>query len=341
MKANANDISLAGSLGTPVGVPESRLATGAPAADQRLASGVIFALISAAAFALSGPFARGLLDAGWTPGAAVTARVSLAALALAPVALFALRGRWRLLTDRGNLLRLAVYGAIAVAGTQLAYFSAVATLQVGVALLIEYTAPAIVVLWMWMRHRQRPHALTLVGAVISAAGLLLVLQVFGGVQLDTAGVLWALGAMLGVAFYFVMSADTETELPPTVLAGGGLLVGAAVLGFAGLVGVLPMATTDAPVELGGSSMPWWVAVLILALVTAAAAYVTGIAAARRLGPRLTSFVGLSEVVGAVLFAWLLLGELPNPVQLVGGTLILAGVVVVRLGEARIARRPSA
>lgn len=336
MKVNANDTHSVGTSASAIGASATPLV--APSsANSRLASGLLFALISAGAFALSGPFARGLLDAGWTPGAAVTARVSLAALALAPVALIALRGRWYLLANRGNLVRLAVYGAIAVAGTQLAYFTAVATLQVGVALLIEYTAPAIVVLWMWLRHRQRPHALTLIGAAIAAGGLLLVLQIFGGVQLDVAGVLWALGAMVGVAFYFVMSADTDTELPGTVLAGGGLLVGTVVLGLAGLVGVLPMTVTDAPVELGGASMPWWVAVLVLGLVTAAGAYVAGIAAARRLGPRLTSFVGLSEVVAAVLFAWLLLGELPNPVQLVGGALIMVGVVVVRLGEAKISR----
>ena len=75
--------------------------------------------------------------------------------------------------------------------------------------------------------------------------------------------------------------------------------------------------------------------LLLGLVTAALAYVTGVAAGRRLGSRLASFVALSEVVAGVLWAWLLLGELPLPVQLLGGLLILAGVVCVKLGETRI------
>ena len=69
-------------------------------------------------------------------------------------------------------------------------------------------------------------------------------------------------------------------------------------------------------------------------MTAAVAYVTGVAAGRRLGSRLASFVALSEVVAGVLWAWLLLGELPLPVQLLGGLLILAGVVCVKLGETR-------
>ena len=65
------------------------------------------------------------------------------------------------------------------------------------------------------------------------------------------------------------------------------------------------------------------------MVAAATAYVTGIVATRVLGAKLASFVGLSEVMFAVLFAWVLLGELPRPVQLVGGLFILAGVVAVR------------
>ena len=70
----------------------------------------------------------------------------------------------------------------------------------------------------------------------------------------------------------------------------------------------------------------------LGLVAAAIAYVTGIAASRRLGSRLASFVALLEVVAAVVFAWLLLDELPRGIQLVGGLLILVGVVVVKVGE---------
>ena len=83
---------------------------------------------------------------------------------------------------------------------------------------------------------------------------------------------------------------------------------------------------------------WWV--LVLGVVTAALAYTTGIAAGRRLGSRLASFVALLEVVAAVGFAWVLLGELPTPVQLGGGLLVLLGVVVVKAGEPRAPRAPA-
>ncbi|MCH1868843.1 DMT family transporter [Nocardioides sp. CFH 31398] len=295
-----------------------------------VATGLAFALVSATAFGLAGPLARGLLDEGWSAGAAVLVRVGIAAVVLAVPTAVVLRGRWGLLAANARLVTL--YGLAAVAGIQLAFFYAVTYLDVGVALLIEYTAPVAVVLWMWLRHAQRPGRLTLLGAVVAAAGLVLVLDVLSGASLDPVGVLWALAAMLGLAVYFVVSADVENGLPPIVLAEGGLVVGTTVLGLAGLVGLVPMTASTAPASYAGSSLPWWVAALGLGVVCAALAYATGVAAGRRLGSRLASFVGLSEVVAALVFSVLLLAELPGPLQLLGGVLVLVGVLLVRAGE---------
>ena len=303
---------------------------GSVAAGSRLASGLGLALLSAASFGMSGALARGLLDGGRRAGAIVLVRVGLAALVVVPFGLVALRGRGALL--RRNAGVVVVYGAVAVAGAQFCYFSAVAHMQVGPALLIEYTAPAAVVVWLWLRHGQRPGAVTLVGAGLAAAGLVLVLDLLSGADLSLPGVVWALAAMVGAATYFVISADEGNGLPPMVLAAAGLVLGAAVLGVLGLVGLLPMRASTAAVSYAGRSVAWWVPLVVLGVVTAAVAYVSGIAASRRLGSRLASFVALLEVVAGVVFAWLLLDELPRPVQLVGGLLVLAGVVAVKVGE---------
>ena len=302
----------------------------AVAPASRLLPGLGFAVLSAMSFGLSGSLAKGLLDTGWTAGAAVTVRVLVAAAVLAVPAVLSLRGRWGLLRRNAGLV--AVYGMVAVAGCQLAYFNAVVHMQVGVALLIEYTAPVAVIGWMWLRHGHRPGILTLVGAVVAALGLVLVLDLLSGADLSVPGVLWALGAMAGAATYFVLSASEDNGLPPLVLAASGLTLGAVALLVAGAVGVVPMSVSTAPVSYDGATVPWWLPLLGLGVVTAAVAYVTGIAAGRRLGSRLASFVALLEVLFALLFAWLLLGELPRAVQVVGGVLILAGVVVVKLGE---------
>jgi len=95
---------------------------------------------------------------------------------------------------------------------------------------------------------------------------------------------------------------------------------------------LPMASTTLDTTYAGHAFPWWAPLLALGVVTAAAAYVLGIIGTRILGSRLASFVALTEVLAAVVFAWLLLGELPAPIQLLGGVLILLGVIGVKLGE---------
>ena len=303
---------------------------GAPSTRSPLAAGLWLALASAAAFGSSGPFAKSLLETGWSPAAAVTARIVVAAVVLAVPAAVMLRGRWHLL--RRNAVLLLTYGVLAVAAVQLAFFNAVSTLSVGVALLLEYLGVVLVVLWLWARHGHRPRRWTVVGVALAVVGLVLVLDVLGGMRVDGVGVLWALGAAFGLAAYFVLSARTGTGLPPLVLAAAGLVVGGVALVLAGLVGLVPMTVTTADVDLGGTALPWWVPVLGLSLIAAAFAYASGVAATRRLGSTVAGFVGLTEVLFSLLFAWLALGELPLPVQLLGGAFVVAGVVAVRYGE---------
>lgn len=294
--------------------------------------GLPLAVAAAFAFGSSGAWARGLIDAGWTPGAAVTVRVWVAALVLLVPTVLALRGRWRAL--RQNAGMVAAYGLLAVAATQLCYFQAVAVMDVGIALLIEYTAPVAVLLWLWLRRGERPTRRSILGAAIAFVGLVLMLDIVTGAQVDVVGVLWALGAMVGAASYFVLSARADTGIPPIALAGSGLLLGAVGLSLAALIGVLPFAWTTADVDYRFGAVPWFVPVLAIGVIATALAYVLGIVSTRMLGSRLASFVALAEVVAALLFGWLLLGQLPGPLQALGGVLVLAGVVVVKLGEPR-------
>jgi drug/metabolite transporter (DMT)-like permease len=306
--------------------------THTPSLRRRSRVGLLLALLTAAAFGTSGAFARSLIDAGWSPAAAVTARVTIAALVLLVPSIVVLRGRWNVL--RRNLSMITFFGLIAVAGCQVAYFNAVQHLSVGVALLLEYMGIVLVVGWLWVRHRQRPRRLTVGGTVVSVLGLALVLDLAGDATVDLVGVIWGLVAAVGLAVFFVVSAKSDPELPPLVMAGGGMAIGAVALLALGAVGMLPMAANTDDVVFAGHDVPWWVPVAGLSLIAAVFAYVVGIMAARALGSKLSSFVGLTEVLFAVLFAWLLLGQLPTVVQLVGGALIVTGVALVRVDELR-------
>lgn len=292
-----------------------------------VAGGMLAAFASAITFGVSGPIAKSLLEAGWSPLAVVLLRIGGGALALGIPALFLLRRQVRL--TRHSWSTMGLYGVFAIAGVQLGYFNAVQTLSVGVAMLLEYLAPVLLLGFMWWRTGRRPSTASLLGAAVALVGLSFVIDVFGGIQVDLKGMAWGLFAAVCLACYFQLSARAGDELHPIVMAAGGCVVGFFAMAVVALLGLLPVHASTASALLLGHQVSWLVPALLLILVSTAAAYLTGILAVQRLGSRVASFVGLTEVLFAVLWAWLLLAELPSVVQLFGGLLVTAGVILVR------------
>lgn len=290
-----------------------------------MTKGLLLALVASLSFGSSGAVVKPLLEAGWSPAAAVTVRALVAGILLLPVALVAMRGRWDALwRARWRVVLMALVG---VAGTQLLYFAAIQRIPVSTAVLIEYLAPVLLVVIASVTSRRLPKAVVLIGSVVAIAGLALVVSPSGG-ALDPVGVGLALIAMVGVAIYYLVAARPSDGMPPVALAAFGLVLGGIVLGLVGLTGVLPMTATFGTVDLFGG-IPWWVPLLWVIVISSAVAYATSITASEILGSRLASFVGLLEVVAATMYAWVLLGEAPGWLQLIGGVLILVGIGFVR------------
>ncbi|WP_299560540.1 DMT family transporter [uncultured Mycolicibacterium sp.] len=307
------------------------------AGSQRFRAGLGFAIASAVCFGTSGSFGKTLLNIGWTPAAAVFLRLAGAALVMAAAATLLRRGWVR---EALRHPRTVIgYGIIPVAGTQLCYYSAIEHLSVSVALLLEYTAPILVVAWMWATTRRRPSNTTLAGVAIALAGTTLVLDIYSGVHLNLVGLAWAMAAAVCVACFFVMSdtGDEDDGLDAVTLTAAGLVVGTVLVGLLGATGVLRLTFVTADTVLAGHAVPWFVPAVAIAVVSTAMAYVLGILGIARLKPRFASMVGLSEVLFATLAAWVLLGEAISAAQAVGGLIVLAGLALARYGDRSDAR----
>ena len=289
--------------------------------------GLLIAIVAAATFGLSGALAKPLLESGWSPAAAVTARVLIGGIVLMPVAVYSLHGNWAVLwRARWRVLLMALIG---VAGTQFLYFAAIERIPVGTAVLIEYMAPLLLVALAWARTRKLPQLVVLIGSSVALGGLVLVVSPGGAASFDPLGLGLALGAMVGCAVFYLVAARPSDGLPAVALAGFGLLLGGVLLGLVGVTGLVPFHASVADVAMFGSVAPWWVPLLVIGVVATAVAYSTSIIATAILGSRLASFVGLLEVVAATFYAWLLLGERLTVPQLLGGALILVGIAFVR------------
>ena len=138
---------------------------------------------------------------------------------------------------------------------------------------------------------------------------------------------------ISLATYFLVSAaGTREALPLVVVGWGGMCVGAAFLAIAGETGIPSVSADAGDVELLRRHVSWIAPVLELSLVAAVVRYVAAIAAARRLGARRASVIGIAEVLLAVLYERPLLGQLPSAMQFTGGAFMLAGVVLVHVDE---------
>ncbi|CQR65190.1 EamA family transporter [Streptomyces leeuwenhoekii] len=289
--------------------------------------GLGLALASAVAFGGSGVAAKPLIEAGLDPLHVVWLRVAGAALVMLPLAV-----RHRALLRRRPGL-LAGFGLLAVAGVQACYFAAISRIPVGVALLVEYLAPALVLGWVRFVQRRPVTRAAALGVVLAVGGLACVVQVWSGLSFDVLGLLLALGAACCQVGYFVLSdqgSDAGDEAPdPLGVIAYGLLVGAVVLTAVARPWGMDWSVLGGTASMNGTSVAAVVLLAWIVLVATVAAYVTGVLSVRRLSPQVAGVVACLEAVIATVLAWVLLGEHLAAPQLLGGAVVLAGAFIAQ------------
>ncbi|KOY54433.1 EamA family transporter [Streptomyces sp. XY332] len=291
-------------------------------------AGLGLALVSAFAFGGSGVAAKPLIEAGLDPLHMVWLRVAGAALVLSPLA-------WR---HRDLLLRkpllLAGFGLVGVAGVQAFYFASLSRIPVGVALLLEYLGPALLLGWIRFVQRKPVTRAAAAGAAVAVVGLACVVEVWSGLSLDLLGVLLGLAAACCQAFYFVFAdhgADGAADDVPDPLGviAYGMLVGALVMTVIARPWQIDWQLLGGQAAMGDMTVPAWVLLGWVVLIATVFAYLTGVVSVRRLSPQVAGVVACLEAVVATVFAWILLGEHLSTPQIVGGALVLGGAFIAQ------------
>ncbi|MEV6730770.1 MULTISPECIES: DMT family transporter [unclassified Streptomyces] len=291
-------------------------------------AGLGLALVSAFAFGGSGVAAKPLIEAGLAPLHVVWLRVAGAALVLSPLA-------WR---HRGLLLRkpllLAGFGLVGVAGVQAFYFASLSRIPVGVALLLEYLGPALLLGWIRFVQRKPVTRAAAAGAAVAVVGLACVVEIWSGLNLDLLGVLLGLAAACCQAFYFVFAdhgadgAGDEVPDPLGVIAYG-MLVGALVMTVIARPWQMDWQVLGGYAAMGDLRVPAWVLLGWVVLIATVFAYLTGVVSVRKLSPQVAGVVACLEAVVATVLAWILLGEHLSTPQIVGGALVLGGAFIAQ------------
>jgi drug/metabolite transporter (DMT)-like permease len=230
-----------------------------------------------------------------------------------------------------ELPMLAVFGVAGFALVQWLYFVAILRLPVAIALLLEYTAPLLVALWVRFVGHERMRRRLWVGLALALAGLSLVAEVWGGVQLDTLGVVAALGAAVSLAVYFLVGEHSVSSRDPLSLT-------CYAFGFSTLLWTVvqpwwtfPWSVLGEDVSmqgnLAGVQVPMWVLAIWLVLLGTIVPFSLIIGSLQHLRATQAGIVGMTEPVVATLVAFAWLGEALGPAQLLGGAVVLCNAEI--------------
>jgi drug/metabolite transporter (DMT)-like permease len=287
-------------------------------------------VLASLCFGTSGPLAKPIMDAGLSPQQVAGIRIGLAAVILLVVV--ALTRPQALRIRRADLGVILGYGLVAVAAVQVVYFVAVSRIPIGVAMLLEYTAPVLVALWVrFVRGTVLPRQ-AWVGTTVALVGLALVAKVWAGLAFDAIGLLAGIVAALGAASYYLIGSHAVATIEPLGLVTWGMVAGATAISVFVPPWTIPFEAFDQQVAFGPWQPPVWMLVGAIAVLSTSLAYLLSISSMRHLPANVASVLALVEPIVATTAAWALLGQALTAVQVLGAVVLLGGATLVQLSS---------
>ena len=300
-----------------------------PSSTRSPTAGLVAIALAAALWAGAAVVARSLFDDGVEPILVAESRSIVAALGLlliAAVQMAAGRARRPMTAMRGPWRVVAL--GLSIALVNATYYLALEHLPVAVAIVLQYTAPALVVGWAALIARRRPGRDVTAALVAALAGVVLVSEVFvggGSGSLDAFGVVMGLSSAVLFATYTVLAERVTAVYGPVGAMRRAFLVASAFW-------IVVQAPQGWPSVLFSGDHVWRVlAIGVFGTLSPFLLYVWGIT---RVAAERASIAATLEPVLAAAVAWVWLGQELGPAQIVGGVLVLGAVVSLHAGRRR-------
>jgi drug/metabolite transporter (DMT)-like permease len=299
-------------------------------------TGYAMVSLSALLFAANGPISLVLIDGGLSARYVVTGRLLGMVLVLLTWAVVKYRDHLKF--SPRELLELAFFGVAGLALMQWTYAEAIARLDIGLVLMIEYMAPFLIALYSWVLWRHRQQRAVWVSAFVAIAGLTMVLDVGGDsfARLSGPGLIFAVTTCLIFSYYATHASKLLRERPPQVVLGlGGLF---AVIFWSLTLAPIwryPMSVVDGPVALGGNlggSLSGIVLVVLGAIAGTAIPFALFLTGVGRIRPTRSAIVLMLESVMAIAISWAWLRQSLTPVQVAGGLVVVGAVLLLQVAR---------
>lgn len=292
--------------------------------------GYVYAVLAAVLFGANGSVTKITMEAGLTPAQVTEFRLVGTAIIAGLVLLVIDRRAFRL--PRSQWLVMIVLGVFGVALLQATYAAAVQLLPVGIALLLEYTAVLMVALVAYFILKEPVKARLWVAIAFVLLGLAVVAQVWAS-TLNALGVVLALAAAVCLATYFLVGERQVARISPLAVSFWTMTIAAIFWSFVSGWWELSPGIFSAPVDIGGAGAVVEVAMIVPltwnVVMGSFAPFLLSLAALRHLPATAAGIVASSEVVFAFAVAWVWLGEVLDPVQIIGAGIVLVGIILAQ------------
>ncbi len=284
-------------------------------------------LLAATLFSVNGSVSKAVLSGTLTSVQLVSLRCLGASALFVAVALARRPASLRI--GRREFAFVATYGVIGVAMVQWLYFVSITRMPVSVTLLIEFTAPLLIALWVRFVRREPVRRRIWVSLVLTLTGLALVAQVWSGLTLDALGLTTSIGAAVALACHYLLGERGVSRRDPWSLAAWSFGVAGLFWAIVSPPWTIPFGRLAEPLPLGhtGAAAPGWVYVTYVVLLGTATPFGLVLLGLRSIGATRVGLIGTAEPPLAGLVAWPALGETLSAVQVVGGAVVLAGIVL--------------
>jgi drug/metabolite transporter (DMT)-like permease len=286
--------------------------------------------VSVVCISWSAPFVR------WAHVPGITSAFYRALVAAIVVVPYWLVTRDRTRTPSRNAILLALLGGVFF-GFDLALFNtAVLKTSATTAMVLTNNSPVLVGIGTWLIFRERPKLTFWIGLILALVGCIVIVagDVFkhGSVVVgDVGGDMIAASASVFFAAYLITTGRIRSSMGTVTFTALAIIGSAATMLIVCLIAGAPLTGFHA------SAWPWLIA---LGLITQLGGYIGVAYALGRLPATAASVILLAVMPVTALLAVLFLGEPLQPAQLIGGTLVLAGIFAVnrRTNDAKSAKR---
>lgn len=223
-----------------------------------------------------------------------------------------------------DVFKLLIFGILGIALCQYSYFVTIIYAGAGIATVIQYVAPIIIILYMFIVHHKKPTIAEIVSVFLASTGTIIIALhgEFSLAKLNSQVLFWGLTSAAAVAIYSVQPVSLIKKYGTLPIVGWGMIAGS-------IISLAIWEPLSAEAIIDKNTLFSFFGVIIIGTVFAFNFYLEGV---RRIGAIQGSILASTEPLSAAFISWLFLNNIYTTSDIIGFCLILSTIFILAFNK---------